>query len=82
MTRADIIRAWCASCGMPAPSNGDCIALIAALRPAEVDLLSALQNLNALVWGECPSLLNEDQGGNSGLAMQIEDAIAKAGDAS
>ena len=32
MTAAhEIIRAWCASCGMPAPSNGECIALEAAL---------------------------------------------------
>ncbi|RYF30682.1 MAG: hypothetical protein EOO23_04590 [Comamonadaceae bacterium] len=28
---ADIIRTWCASCGMPAPSNGDCMALEVAL---------------------------------------------------
>jgi len=31
-TPEEIIRAWCASCGMPSPSNGDCIALLAALR--------------------------------------------------
>jgi hypothetical protein len=47
-------------------------------RETVIELLDALQNLSALVWGECPSLLNEDSGGNSQLAMQIEDAIAKA----
>jgi len=31
----DIIRAWCASCGMPEPSNGDCMALVAALGARE-----------------------------------------------
>lgn len=31
MTPHDIIRAWCASCGMPSPSNGECIALETAL---------------------------------------------------
>ncbi|MNU91089.1 hypothetical protein D3C71_809700 [compost metagenome] len=39
------------------------------------DLLDALQQLHALVWGECPSLLNEDSGGNSALDMQVHSAI-------
>lgn len=38
----------------------------------------ALENLNALVWGECPSLLNEDSGGNSKFAIEIDDAITQA----
>lgn len=42
------------------------------------DLLDALQQLHALVWGECPSLLNEDSGGNSALDMQIQGAIESA----
>ncbi|MDQ0022942.1 hypothetical protein J2X90_000728 [Variovorax paradoxus] len=33
----EIIRAWCASCGMPEPSNGECIALVAALNPRFVE---------------------------------------------
>jgi hypothetical protein len=37
ITKHDIIRAWCASCGMPAPSEGDCIALAAALTPRFVE---------------------------------------------
>lgn len=40
------------------------------------ELLGLLQDLHALVWGECPSLLNEDSGGNSALDMKIRDAIA------
>lgn len=32
MTPHDIIRAWCASMGYPAPKPGDCIALEAAMR--------------------------------------------------
>lgn len=31
---AQIIRAWCASCGMPEPSNGECLALSVALSTA------------------------------------------------
>ena len=33
-TPQDIIRAWCASCGMAEPSNGDCGALLSKLFPA------------------------------------------------
>jgi hypothetical protein len=33
----EIIRAWCASCGMPAPSTGDCMALVAALSAPAVE---------------------------------------------
>lgn len=40
-------------------------------------LARALENLNALVWGECPALLNEDSGGNSALAMEIEEVLAE-----
>lgn len=47
-TQHEIIRAWCASCGMPAPSNGDCIALVAALTPsAPVAAMAALRELEA-----------------------------------
>lgn len=31
-TPEEVIRAWCASCCMPTPSAGDCMALLAALR--------------------------------------------------
>ena len=48
------------------------------LAAAAPELLAALIELHAMVKGECPSLLNEDSGGNGRLAMQIEDAISKA----
>lgn len=38
-------------------------------------LAAALKELRALVWGECPSLLDEDSGGDSRLDMEIEDAL-------
>lgn len=41
-------------------------------------LLENLRELYALVRGECPSLFNEDSGGNAELEMDIIDAIAKA----
>lgn len=39
-------------------------------------LRAALTQLHALVCGECPSLLNEDSGGDARLAMQIEATLA------
>lgn len=36
----------------------------------------ALQELHAMVWGECPSLLNEDSGGNARLDHDIRALIA------
>ena len=38
--------------------------------------LAALEELVALVRGECPSLLNEDSGGDAKLSMEIDAAIA------
>jgi len=38
-------------------------------------LSSLLEELYALVNGECPSLLNEDSGGNSRLDLEIKEAI-------
>ena len=40
------------------------------------DLAAALEELRALVRGECPSLLNEDSGGDANLDMQIDKALA------
>ena len=37
--------------------------------------LEALEELHAMVWGECPSLLNEDSGGDSTLDMECKQAI-------
>ena len=39
-------------------------------------LASALEELKAVVWGECPSLLNEDSGGDSELDIEIDAALA------
>jgi hypothetical protein len=41
-------------------------------------LRSALKELHAMVWGECPSLLNEDSGGSSRLDMECEVALHRA----
>jgi hypothetical protein len=45
-------------------------------QPAEA--VEALRELFALVKGECPSLLNEDSGGDGALCLRIEDALAAA----
>lgn len=41
------------------------------------ELVRVLKDLHCLVWSECPSLLNEDSGGNSALDLQIKSLIAK-----
>ena len=38
-------------------------------------LVEALSELHAMVRGECPSLLNEDSGGDAELDCNIEDLI-------
>lgn len=38
----------------------------------------ALEEIKAIVWGECPSLLNEDSGGNARLDIDIDDALEAA----
>jgi len=48
-------------------------ALAAELRGAR----EALAELHALVWGECPGLLNEDSGGNATLDLRVRAALAK-----
>jgi hypothetical protein len=39
--------------------------------------LDLLRELHAMVMGECPSLLNEDSGGNGQLAIEIEEALSQ-----
>lgn len=54
--------------------------LLAALSSqAEVmeAMAGALSDLVAVVRGECPSLLNEDSGGNSGLDEQVDTALSQ-----
>lgn len=48
---------------------------IDALRADNRRLRWVLEELHALVRGECPSLLNEDSGGDSRLDMQIRAAL-------
>lgn len=38
-------------------------------------LRSTLKELAALVRGECPSLLDEDSGGDAGLSMRIDELL-------
>jgi len=42
------------------------------------ELTDALNNLHALVWGECPSLLDEDRGGSGFLDLEIEETLTTA----
>lgn len=49
------------------------VARVIAVGPRAVE---ALRNLHALALGECPSLLNEDSGGDAKLAMEIEEILA------
>lgn len=42
-------------------------------------LKDSLRDLHALVKGECPSLLNEDSGGDRELDLKIEAALREAG---
>lgn len=47
--------------------------LVGALEEAE----RALEVLVATVQGECPSLLNEDSGGNASLSEQVDAALTR-----
>ena len=40
------------------------------------ELRAVLGELHRLVWGECPSLLNEDSGGNAELDIRIHKALS------
>jgi hypothetical protein len=42
----------------------------------EQDALALLRELTAMVRAECPSLLNEDSGGDARLSLAIDDALA------
>lgn len=39
---------------------------------------AALRELHAMVWGECPSLLNEDSGGSARLDLKIRALLEEA----
>lgn len=53
-------------------------AKVAEVSASNADLRAALEELTALVRGECPSLLNEDSGGDARLALKIEAALETA----
>jgi hypothetical protein len=48
--------------------------------PLITRLYNALFELHAVVQGECPSLLNEDSGGDAILSIEIEDLITQLTD--
>lgn len=48
----------------------------ARLIAAAPELRDTLQELFALAKGECPSLFDEDSGGDGGLSIRIEDLLA------
>ena len=54
---------------------GGCIQCIDASSGNEEAALSLLRELYAIVGGECPSLINEDSGGFSDLALKIEGVL-------
>lgn len=51
------------------------VALLRSLDAENKRLLECLSELATLVRGECPSLLNEDSGGNAHLSMEIDSII-------
>ena len=49
------------------------------LAAEEIECLrSTLAELVALVRGECPSLLNEDSGGDAALSIAIDEVLARS----
>ena len=47
------------------------------LKAERDELAACLDELRKIVWGECPSLLNEDSGGFSELDLRIYKALGK-----
>jgi hypothetical protein len=43
------------------------------------NVIGLLRNLYLMVKGECPSLLNEDSGGDAALDIAISDLLAESG---
>ncbi|MHC2867922.1 hypothetical protein ACVIYH_009055 [Bradyrhizobium diazoefficiens] len=59
------------------PGHADAHFIVRAVNSHNA-LVSALEELYAVVRGECPSLLNEDSGGSAQLDMDIQAALAAA----
>lgn len=55
--------------------QSDALAAIEAANARTARAISLLEDLHALVWGECPCLLNEDSGGNGMQDVEIRSAI-------
>lgn len=73
MLRWDVVSAYGTVAAIRDPDEAN-----ARLIAAAPDLLACLEELVALVKGECPSLLDETRGGSSLLDDAIATAIAKA----
>lgn len=56
----------------------ECLEAAQKVQAENERLRHLLRDLHALVWGECPSLLDEDSGGDSKLALEV-DAAMKGG---
>ena len=49
-----------------------------ALLKSHKELVAALENLHAMLWGECPSLLDGDSGGSEFFDTEIREALRNA----
>jgi hypothetical protein len=58
--------------------KADAEAALASLQARLEAATETLRDLHAMVRGECPSLLNEDSGGNADLAIRIEEILDAA----
>ena len=65
--------------GRPGGLCGEAAAELRRLDRVNAEQRKLLDELHALVWGECPSLLNEDSGGNSALDLDIRAALSSSG---
>ena len=59
------------------PAEANAAFIVRAVNAHEA-VVEVLEELHAMVWGECPSLLNEDSGGNARLDGAIRAALALA----
>ena len=59
--------------------RADAISRLSALEAENKKTLSLLRELYATVMGECSGILDEDRGGNSRLALDIESALSGEG---
>lgn len=68
---------------MPVMGNVNGLAILPGSKLLDVDVLmrehselrEALRELAAMVRGECPSLLNDDSGGDGNLSLLIDDLL-------